>query len=75
MADLNFKLEGLVGDVLVSAGAVAYLGAFTNKYRHKLLDLWVEKCRSFNVPSSAEYDFIKSTVDANQVSSLVSMVP
>ena len=66
--DLDIKLKGLVGDTLVSAGAVAYLGAFTNKYRHSLLDSWAEKCRAANIPISDSYNYVKSMADANQVS-------
>ncbi|ELU16870.1 hypothetical protein CAPTEDRAFT_116653 [Capitella teleta] len=67
VADLNFKLEGLVGDTLVSAGAVAYLGPFTKKFRHQLLKSWVERCNKAAVPISENYGFVKATVDANQV--------
>ena len=34
--DLGVTYDNLVGDVLVSSGVVAYLGAFTSKYREVL---------------------------------------
>ncbi|XP_074663059.1 dynein axonemal heavy chain 6-like [Tubulanus polymorphus] len=68
MADsLDFRLKGLVGDTLVSAAAVAYIGAFTAKYRKDLIQQWVQLCRTMAIPISDEYDLVRSIVDANQV--------
>ena len=67
VAELDFKLQGLIGDTLVSAGSVAYLGAFNGKYRRELFDKWFKRCHQDSIPISAEYDFIKTMVDANQV--------
>jgi hypothetical protein len=35
----------LTGDVLLSAGCIAYLGAFTSSYREKACSKWIAKCR------------------------------
>ena len=68
MADgLDFRLKGIVGDTLVSAAGVAYLGAFTSKYRKQYIARWADMCRESSIPISDEYDFVKSIVDANQV--------
>ncbi|XP_023930267.1 dynein heavy chain 6, axonemal [Lingula anatina] len=64
---LDFKLQGLVGDTLVSAAAVAYLGAFTAKYRRELILKWEERCRAAEIPISEEYELVKIIADANQV--------
>ncbi|XP_035825271.1 dynein heavy chain 6, axonemal [Aplysia californica] len=64
---LDMKLEGIVGDTLVGAASVAYLGAFTAHYRHLLLDTWVSMCKDTEVPVSKDFDLIRSMVDANQV--------
>ena len=34
----------LTGDVLISAGMIAYLGAFDSVYRNELTTKWVSKC-------------------------------
>jgi dynein heavy chain len=36
--------ENLTGDVLISAGMIAYLGAFTSLYRSDLAADWVKHC-------------------------------
>ena len=45
----------LTGDVLVSSGMIAYLGAFTSAFRSQITAEWVEKCISKNIPSSATF--------------------
>ncbi|XP_064622088.1 dynein axonemal heavy chain 6-like isoform X2 [Lineus longissimus] len=64
---LDFRLKGLVGDTLVSAATVAYLGAFTAKYRKEQIQVWVNMCKEADIPISEEYDFVRSIVDATQV--------
>ena len=70
MDELDFKLRGLVGDTLVSAGAVAYLGAFTSKYRHDLIASWEANCKKNNIPISQVYELVKSMASPNQVNYL-----
>jgi dynein heavy chain len=62
---LEFKLQGLVGDTLVAAASVAYIGPFTAKYRKELVSLWEEMCRTAEIPISDKFDLVKSTVDAH----------
>ena len=65
--ELDFKLQGLVGDTLIAAASVAYIGPFTAKYRRELVNKWVGLCHSLEVPITKDYDLIKNTVDAHQV--------
>ncbi|CAL1542606.1 unnamed protein product [Lymnaea stagnalis] len=64
---LDVKLEGIIGDTLISAAAVAYLGAFTAHYRQILLNEWVHMCEKKDIPISKDFDIIQSMVDINQV--------
>ena len=68
---LDQKLKGVVGDTLVSAGVVAYQGAFTSKYRKDLTLSWVNLCNFNSIPISSGYDFIKDMTTANQVNKIV----
>lgn len=50
--DLQSTLDNVVGDVLLSAGVVAYLGAFTVSYRqvsNNLIECQIEKRGISNV--------------------------
>ncbi|KAL8598268.1 hypothetical protein ACOMHN_035218 [Nucella lapillus] len=64
---LDTKLQGLVGDTLVGAASVAYLGALTTSYRHQLVAQWVAMCRQAVVPISSTFDLIHSMAQPNQI--------
>lgn len=38
--------DNLMGDVLVSAGVIAYLGPFTSTYRDECIEDWVSVCNN-----------------------------
>lgn len=42
-------LDNMIGDVLLAAACVAYLGAFTSNYREELVTLWLKKVSIFDV--------------------------
>lgn len=54
-ADLGERYNNLTGDVLVSAGVVAYLGAFTAAFRKEQESLWVSECKEQGIPCSREF--------------------
>ena len=49
---LGTKYEKLTGDVLVSAGLIAYLGPFTAVYRQKQMLEWVVSIKEHSIPCS-----------------------
>ena len=49
---LDARIKNVVGDVLMAAGSVAYLGAFTTEYRADLIKQWIEKHDQVQVPHS-----------------------
>nr|KAJ3423148.1 Dynein heavy chain 7, axonemal [Polyrhizophydium stewartii] len=51
-ADLEIKFTSLTGDVLVSSGIVAYLGAFTKLFRDECVADWSRLCKQRNIPCS-----------------------
>merc|ERR1711871_1243887 len=50
--ELAIVYARLLGDVLISAGVMAYLGAFTSKYREDALTEWVTHCQEHEIPCS-----------------------
>ena len=50
--DLEKKFISLTGDVLVSSGIVAYLGAFTKLYRDECVSEWASICKAKDIPCS-----------------------
>ncbi|KAJ3254160.1 Dynein heavy chain 7, axonemal [Boothiomyces macroporosus] len=52
--DLQTQYTALTGDVLVSSGIVAYLGAFTKTFRDECVSNWAARCKERNIPCSDE---------------------
>ena len=53
--ELGVQYENLTGDVLISAGVVAYLGAFTSAFRQQQIEEWVKLCRAKGIPCSSTF--------------------
>jgi hypothetical protein len=47
--DLQITYENLTGDVLVAAGVIAYLGAFTSGFRQECTEDWSKLCKVFGL--------------------------
>ncbi|XP_074537088.1 dynein axonemal heavy chain 12 [Halichoeres trimaculatus] len=61
--DLQNTYDNLTGDVLISAGVIAYLGAFTAGFRQDCTKSWTKLCKSRNIPSSDEFTLSKTLGD------------
>ena len=59
----------LTGDVLVSSGVVAYLGAFTSVYREVQVQEWLESCKKINLPCGDDFSVINTLGDPVQIRS------
>ena len=52
---LAASLETLIGDSLVTAGVLSYLGPFTSEFRAELMRGWLGLCERCGVPASPQY--------------------
>ena len=43
--ELGQRYTRVTGDILLSSGVVAYLGAFTVTYRQRCIEEWMQLCR------------------------------
>ena len=48
-----------MGDVLLSSGYIAYLGAVSIAYRESTLKIWDTACREMEIPCSDEFSLAK----------------
>ncbi|CAJ1078792.1 dynein heavy chain 7%2C axonemal [Xyrichtys novacula] len=55
--------NNLTGDILISAGIVAYLGAFTSSYRQDQTEEWMNLCKSREIPCSSNMSLMNSLGD------------
>jgi len=49
------QITNLIGDVFLSAAALSYYGPFTGSYRDQLVEQWLSKLKSIELPSSDEF--------------------
>jgi dynein heavy chain len=54
-AELGERFRRVTGDILLSSGVVAYLGAFTVTYRQQCIEGWRQLCLAKGVPCSDGY--------------------
>ena len=52
---LGSVYKNLTGDVLVASGMIAYLGAFTSRFRDQLSSSWVQQCQDRNIPNAGQF--------------------
>eukprot|EP00959_Pyramimonas_sp_CCMP1952_P166871 3487616-Pyramimonas_sp.AAC.1 len=57
--NLSHDYTNLTGDIMLSSGYIAYMGAFTLKYRAEAVELWNQMCTSKNIPSSEKFSLVK----------------
>lgn len=62
--DLEKKLQGIVGDVLVSAACITYSGV---GYRGKMVQEWLGFWNAKSIPISSEYTLITTMTEKTQV--------
>uniref|UniRef100_A0A8C8BVI3 Dynein axonemal heavy chain 12 n=1 Tax=Otus sunia TaxID=257818 RepID=A0A8C8BVI3_9STRI len=61
--DLQDIYDNLTGDVLISAGVIAYLGAFTAGFRQECIKNWSKLCKEKNIPCSENFSLNKTLGD------------
>ena len=52
---LDARLKYLIGDVLLSAGTISYLGPFSSLYRHRSQKDWIEAVKKTGIDVSDNY--------------------
>lgn len=60
---LGIRYNNLTGDVLVSSGTVAYLGAFTVDYRAQCQKEWLAGCKERVIPGSSDFSLSNTLGD------------
>ncbi|XP_053132344.1 dynein axonemal heavy chain 3 isoform X3 [Hemicordylus capensis] len=60
---LGIRYTDLTGDVLLSSGTVAYLGAFTVDYRLECQQKWLDLCKEKEIPCSNDFSLSNTLGD------------
>jgi dynein heavy chain len=59
VAVLEVDLVNLVGNVLLAAGYISYVGPFTATYRAALLQKWMDFCKKAKFPFSEDFSIVR----------------
>lgn len=62
LLQLRAELTSLVGNVVLAAGFIAYLGPFTASYRHRIIGIWELACRELHLPCGS-FSLVQSLAD------------
>uniref|UniRef100_A0A4W6F8M2 Dynein axonemal heavy chain 1 n=1 Tax=Lates calcarifer TaxID=8187 RepID=A0A4W6F8M2_LATCA len=66
---LDYMVNNVAGDVLLSAGYVAYLGPFTGEYRAAMAGEWLQCFKELSVPHTDEPNLISTLGDPVKIRS------
>ncbi|XP_060137433.1 dynein axonemal heavy chain 7 isoform X1 [Zootoca vivipara] len=61
--ELGKQYINLTGDILISSGIVAYLGAFTSSYRHNQARDWILTLKARGIPCSDDFSLTTTLGD------------
>lgn len=66
---LKAAFDNILGDVIVSAATISYLGPFTTEFRIQLVKSWQEGLRSFSIPHTPGCNLESTLMDPVKVRS------
>merc|ERR1711871_1361693 len=61
------RLDNIVGDMVISSGVVAYLGAFTAEFRSDVVSHWSERLQTKGITCSADFQLQETLGDKVQI--------
>merc|ERR1711871_278833 len=67
VAKLEADYKNLDGDVLISAGTIAYLGPFTGEYRNSLVGAWTKKIAELDIPHTSGCNLVMTLSEATTI--------
>ena len=67
VGSLDDHSKGLVGNTLISAAAIAYIGAFTPSYRRDLLSYWLQLCQTYSINVSENFELTEFLVEPIEI--------
>ena len=67
VATLSSSYDCIIGDVLIAASTIAYLGAFTSDYRQQMVDHWRSVLKHLDIQHSDPPSILRTLGDPVQI--------
>ncbi|KAH0622659.1 hypothetical protein JD844_025154, partial [Phrynosoma platyrhinos] len=65
--NFDLRLQGIMGDAIVSAACIVYGGVLSAGYRQQLVDECLRLCHESNIPVSPHYSLVNCMTEKNEV--------
>ncbi|XP_077196785.1 dynein axonemal heavy chain 14 isoform X2 [Paroedura picta] len=64
---MDQRLQGIIGDALISAACIVYSGVLTAEYRQQLVNVCLKLCNESNIPVSSNYSLVNCMTEKIEV--------
>jgi dynein heavy chain len=65
--DLEVDLTNMIGNQIVAAGCVSYVGPFTSVYREKMKQIWIHYCNEKKIPIDPKFSIVRVLGDPVEI--------